>query len=112
MTSMAALTHRPPGADHDRGDGHAAQCAHRREDRLGEAVIDNITARFMGRDAARADYRVRVAKKGQSLSQAAVRPLRTGEVLNFPRLSYSVWHLVIRALLSAFPEERNGKIDK
>lgn len=32
--------------------------------------------------------------------------LRTGDVDNYPRLSYSMWRLVIRALLACFPEER------
>lgn len=31
---------------------------------------------------------------------------RTGRVENFPRQSYSIWRLVFRALLSAFPEEK------
>jgi hypothetical protein len=34
------------------------------------------------------------------------KPLRTGEVLNYPRHSYNVWRLVSRALRSAFPEEK------
>src|ERR1700744_5425952 len=31
---------------------------------------------------------------------------RTGEVLNYPRMSYNVWRLITRALKSAFPEEK------
>jgi len=36
---------------------------------------------------------------------------RTGEVKNYPRKRLNVWQLVIRSLLSAFPEElnKNGK---
>lgn len=32
--------------------------------------------------------------------------LRYGRVEKYPRLSYNVWRLVIRGLLSAFPEEK------
>lgn len=31
---------------------------------------------------------------------------RTGAVDNYPRQSYNVWRLVLRALKSAFPEEK------
>jgi len=31
---------------------------------------------------------------------------RTGEVKNYPRLSYNIWRLVLRALRSSFPEEK------
>lgn len=73
---------------------------------LGQAIIDNTSGGGTGRHAARADYRVRVGRKGSDLRAIAEKPQREGEVRNYPRLSYSVWRLVIRALLSAFPEER------
>jgi hypothetical protein len=31
---------------------------------------------------------------------------REGTVKRYPRLSHNVWRLVVRALLSAFPEEK------
>ncbi|ANJ20677.1 hypothetical protein RDp07_gp17 [Roseobacter phage RD-1410Ws-07] len=54
------------------------------------------------------DYIVKVAKKRKTFSNTDTwkEPLRTGNVENYPRLSYNVWRLVIRALLSAFPEEQ------
>jgi len=62
----------------------------------------------------RGDYKVRVARKNAPtdlLSRAIIEAnpkviLRTGEVKDYPRLSYNVWRLMIRALLSAFPEEK------
>lgn len=66
-------------------------------------IIDNVGTTDDGK---RADYRVRVGRKGQNLKQIANSPLRSGEVKNYPRLSYSVWRLVTRALRSAFPEEK------
>lgn len=32
--------------------------------------------------------------------------LRKGEVHAYPRLAYNIWRLVMRALRSAFPEEK------
>jgi len=53
-------------------------------------------------------YDVKVARKGKfALPDNWHNPLRTGRVENYPRLSYNVWRLVIRALLSAFPEEQS-----
>lgn len=48
-------------------------------------------------------YGVAVCRRG---SKDWHKPLRTGSVRDYPRLSYNVWRLVIRSLLSAFPEER------
>ncbi len=73
---------------------------------LGQMVIDNVSGGGVGRDAARADYRVRVGRKGSTLQGIADKPLREGQVADYPRLSYNVWRLVVRALLSAFPEEK------
>lgn len=49
----------------------------------------------------RADYGVKVMRRGTK-----DKVQRTGEVSNWPRQSYNVWRLVLRALMSAFPEER------
>lgn len=58
-------------------------------------------------DAERGNYNVHVARKNRfSLEDIARSPLRKGRVDNYPRLSYNVWRLVIRALKSAFPEEK------
>lgn len=57
---------------------------------------------------ARGNYGVSVCRKGDweaGLGVPATNPTRTGEVLNYPRLSYNIWRLVLRALHSAFPEE-------
>lgn len=72
---------------------------------LGAMIIDNV-----GGTAQRGDYRVRVGKKSHAanLRKIMSAPQRTGEVRDYPRLSYNVWRLVSRALLSAFPEERGG----
>lgn len=72
---------------------------------LGQAVIDNVSGGGKGRHDRRADYRVRVGRRGAGLQSIADAPMRQGYVYNYPRMSYSVWRLVIRALRSAFPEE-------
>lgn len=70
---------------------------------IGAMIIDNI-----GGTKSRGDYRVRVANKNdaEDLREIMRAPQRQGEVRGYPRLSYNVWRLVSRALLSAFPEER------
>ena len=73
--------------------------------RLGAATISNIGgSRKLG------DYTVKVARKPHAVANAwdkiEAQPLRTGEVKDYPRLSYNIWRLIIRALLSAFPEEK------
>ena len=71
---------------------------------LGTAIISNMD---MSADGTRADYNVKVGRKDkldfQSIHQ---NPLREGKVVDYPRLTYNVWRLVIRALKSAFPEEK------
>lgn len=48
----------------------------------------------------RGNYKVEVFKKGSRTV------MRTGNVENYARFSYNVWRLVLRALKSAFPEEK------
>lgn len=52
-------------------------------------------------DPKRGNYVVQVCRRG---SRRDIQ--RRGRVENFPRKSYSIWRLVVRALLSAFPEEK------
>jgi hypothetical protein len=60
------------------------------------------------------DYEVRVQSRAERNIPGARADFegwrkavtRTGEVKNYPRLSYNVWRLVLRALKSAFPEEK------
>ena len=72
---------------------------------IGQMVIDNV-----GGTQAQGDYRVRVGNRrhaGENDIRAIMeRPQRRGEVKGYPRLSYNVWRLISRAILSAFPEER------
>lgn len=49
------------------------------------------------------EYAVAVCRRG---SKERNNLTRTGLVKNYPRTKYNVWRLVIRALRSAFPEER------
>ena len=71
---------------------------------LGQAIIDNIGTTPDGK---KGDYRVRVGSKNKlELDQVATEYLREGKIKDFPRLSYNIWRLVIRALKSAFPEEK------
>jgi len=59
-------------------------------------------------DGKRGNYRIGVHRRGKVFTNpgALLKPLREGSVKDYPRLSYNVWRLVIRALLSAFPEEK------
>jgi len=79
---------------------------------IGRMYIGNV-----GGTDERGDYEVAVCRRGiQSCpwphgyddddTKKRPQPARIGEVKNYPRLSYSVWRLVMRALKSAFPEER------
>jgi len=54
------------------------------------------------------NYICKIARKRNTFTNADTwkEPLRTGNIKNYPRLSYNVWRLVIRSLLSAFPEEK------
>lgn len=70
---------------------------------LGSMIISNV-----GVNGKKADYDVRVGRKpdAENIRKVYADPLRTGSVKNYPRLSYNVWRLVVRSLLSAFPEEK------
>ena len=72
---------------------------------LGQAVIANVGN---SPDGKRRNYDVMVGRKGKcSLpTDVIANPLRKGLIRNFPSESYNVWRLVIRALKSAFPEEK------
>jgi hypothetical protein len=72
---------------------------------LGAMVIANDGA---CEDARRGNYDVKVARKADAgdLRKLSRDPLRRGRVERYPRLSYNVWRLVLRALAAAFPEER------
>lgn len=63
-------------------------------------------------DQKRRNYKVEVLRRGATATTPDGAPAeaapttRVGEVKAFPSLSYNVWRLVLRALSSAFPEER------
>lgn len=59
-------------------------------------------------DPSKGNYGVAVMRKGCEYSHPinASARTRSGEVKNYPRLSYNVWRLIIRALKAAFPEEK------
>ena len=73
---------------------------------IGRMVIDNI-----GGTRTRGDYRVRLlrANAKEWLGMYSIRHAkvtREGRVLNYPRLSYSVWRLVFRSLKAILKEEK------
>lgn len=77
---------------------------------IGRTIIANV-----GGTLERGEYDVSVARKpmpGKPFSNRDTRdkPMRRGQVHDYPRLSYNVWRLVIRALLSAFPEEEARRV--
>ncbi len=49
----------------------------------------------------RGNYFAHIMRKG-----SWNKPVRLGKVKDYPRASYSVWRLVMRALKDAFPEEK------
>lgn len=69
---------------------------------IGQVIIANV-----GGSTERGNYEIKVAHGSRlSLRETYLHPQRQGRVENYPRLSYNVWRLVIRALKSAFPEEK------
>lgn len=79
-----------------------------RSHEIGRTYINNV-----GGAGKRGDYDVRVMRKDYGPDTVSMRNVfadgkgiaRKGHVSNYPRLSYNVWRLIVRALLSAFPEE-------
>jgi hypothetical protein len=58
----------------------------------------------------RGNYEARVCRKNKfEVKTEDLRPgtgfARKGQVTNYPRMSYNVWRLILRALRSCFPEE-------
>lgn len=73
---------------------------------IGRTIIYNV-----GGTARRGNYAVKVGRRkpdGEAYDTREVfmNPTREGSVQDYPRLTYNVWRLVIRALRSAFPEEK------
>lgn len=57
-------------------------------------------------DPKKGNYTVGVCRRGTTKPPWAGGVMtRTAEVRDYPRLSYNVWRLIIRALKAAFPEE-------
>ncbi|WP_299085139.1 hypothetical protein [uncultured Paraglaciecola sp.] len=77
---------------------------------LGRAIIANDGTG----GGARRNYDAMIAKKVDAqkepttanLGKIWAKPLRRGRVEDYPAPSYNMWRLVIRALKSAFPEEK------
>lgn len=74
---------------------------------LGQAVIAND-----GKHGANSlgNYDMSVANKRTAqagdLQKTIEKAARRGRITNFPRKSYSIWRMVTRLLLDAFPEEQ------
>lgn len=85
------------GGSQQRGDYAAAVCRRGTQDQPRELFM--MAAEDPHLSAHRAEH-LRVAARGRP------KAARTGHVGDYPRLSYNVWRLIIRALRSAFPEEK------
>ena len=78
---------------------------------IGMTVISNDGTLL---HAKRGNYDVAVANRASlrgehetlTAAKAVENPVRRGRVEDFPKESYNIWRLVIRALRSAFPEEK------
>jgi len=70
---------------------------------IGRSYIANV-----GGNMKKGDYEIAVCRRGSKRCPwfGETKAVRQGTIKNFPRLSYNVWRLVTRALLSAFPEEK------
>lgn len=66
---------------------------------IGIMDICNTGKREFG--SARGDYHGRIYHR-----VCKARITREGEVLEFPRHSYVIWHLILRMLKSMYPEEK------
>lgn len=80
---------------------HSARTGEVKE--IGRTIIANV-----GGTTERGNYICKVSRKRDIFDNRDTwkEPLRTGDVKDYPRLTYNVWRLVIRSLLSAFPEEK------
>jgi len=71
---------------------------------IGQMVIDNLGT---GTPSS-GNYRARVARRGadfMKMVRGNSKPVREGEVNDYPRLTATVWKLVYRSLASCYPEE-------
>lgn len=71
---------------------------------IGRTYIHNV-----GGTPKRGNYSARVCRRGQFDARKTLHDgvfTREGSVQDYPRLSYNVWRLVLRALKSCFPEEK------
>jgi len=86
-----------------------------RKREIGRTYIGNVGD---SSDPSRGDYEVAVCRRNveecpwphgtdTDRKKKRPKPTRTGEVKNYPRLSYNVWRLILRSLLSCFPEEQS-----
>ena len=80
---------------------------------LGRAVIHNVSDGSGDRPGLN-DYAVAVGRrpangKPPAPERVLERPLRTGSVTSYPSAAYNMWRLIIRGLLSAFPEEKRTR---
>ncbi len=67
-----------------------------------------------GGTAERGDYEVAICRRGTTEVPAPVdmrgpAAVRSGSVVDYPRLDHNVWRLIARALLSTFPEEAKAR---
>lgn len=74
-----------------------------RKQEIGRTYIYNV-----GGTQERGNYAGFVCRKGvfEPFEKAKLVATRTLEVKDYPRLSYNVWRLISRSLISAFPEEK------
>lgn len=75
---------------------------------LQKTVLCSATISNIGGTLKRGEYKACIGNKhqGGDIRKVHNRPWRVGEVKAFPRNSYHVWRLVLRALRAAFPEEK------
>lgn len=88
--------------------------------RTGETTeIGRMYLANVGGTVKRGDYKAAVCRRGSTVPPAEFYPneamakrakapkaTRHGDVEDYPRMSYNVWRLVLRALRSCFPEEK------
>lgn len=74
---------------------------------LGRTYIRNVGTNLD--HPKKGNYEVKVCRKGKTEFKGwrQIKATRTGQVDNWPRLTRNVWRLILRCLMSAFPEEKS-----
>ena len=66
-------------------------------------LIGRMILKETSRSKKKANYHVILGRKNQALRDTLDSPMRVCEVLEYPRKSYVIWKLIVRALSTLYP---------